>query len=75
MIPPAAMGSAQQEQEARIMDTSSRKTDETAVPAPGTGLCAEAQADGVPCSALGKECEICEKAYPLPDHVQEPGEE
>jgi hypothetical protein len=29
----------------------------------GSGaLCAEAQADGVPCSELGRECETCEKA-------------
>ena len=24
--------------------------------------CAEAQADGVPCPILGRECEICERA-------------
>ena len=29
----------------------------------GTGaLCPEAQADGVPCSEIGRDCEICEKA-------------
>jgi hypothetical protein len=28
----------------------------------GTGLCPEAQADGVPCTALGRDCEVCEKA-------------
>jgi hypothetical protein len=28
-------------------------------------LCAEAQADGVPCTALGRECDVCERAYPL----------
>lgn len=29
----------------------------------GTGaLCAEAQADGVPCTELGRDCEICGKA-------------
>ena len=29
----------------------------------GTGaLCAEAQADGVPCPDVGRECETCEKA-------------
>ena len=33
-------------------------------PIAGTGLCPEAQADGVPCTALGKDCEICERAYP-----------
>jgi len=34
---------------------------------PGEGrggpLCADAQADGVPCFELGRECETCEKAY------------
>jgi hypothetical protein len=33
-------------------------------PAGGTGLCAEAQADGVPCTELERDCEICERAYP-----------
>lgn len=29
----------------------------------GTGaLCAEAQADGVPCFVVGKDCTICERA-------------
>ncbi len=28
----------------------------------GTGLCPEAQADGVPCTALGRDCETCERA-------------
>ena len=29
----------------------------------GTGaLCPEAQADGVPCMEVGRDCEICEKA-------------
>ncbi len=27
-----------------------------------TGLCAEAQADGVPCYELGRYCETCERA-------------
>ncbi len=31
-------------------------------PAGGTGLCPEAQADGVPCDELGRDCEICERA-------------
>lgn len=26
-------------------------------------LCAEAQADGVPCWELGRDCETCERAY------------
>jgi hypothetical protein len=34
----------------------------------GTGLCAEAQADGVPCTALGRSCDTCGRA-----HVPEPG--
>ena len=28
----------------------------------GAGLCAEAQADGVPCTALGRACETCAMA-------------
>lgn len=32
---------------------------------PGTGaLCPEAQADGVPCFELGRDCEVCEHARP-----------
>lgn len=27
-----------------------------------SGLCAQSQADGVPCSELGRRCEECEKA-------------
>jgi hypothetical protein len=27
-----------------------------------SGLCAEGQADGVPCAETGKKCEECEKA-------------
>jgi hypothetical protein len=27
-------------------------------------LCAEAQADGVPCYEVGRECETCERARP-----------
>jgi hypothetical protein len=27
-----------------------------------THCCAEAQADGVPCPTLGRDCEICERA-------------
>ena len=29
---------------------------------PRGALCAEAQADGVPCTELGRTCETCEKA-------------
>lgn len=25
-------------------------------------LCAEAQADGVPCTELGRDCQVCERA-------------
>ena len=33
---------------------------------PGSGaLCSEAQADGVPCFELGRDCEECEQAAPL----------
>lgn len=28
----------------------------------GVALCAEAQADGVPCTELGKDCEMCARA-------------
>jgi hypothetical protein len=32
-------------------------------PRPGTGaLCPEAQADGVPCTEKGRDCETCERA-------------
>jgi hypothetical protein len=30
------------------------------------GLCDEAQADGVPCWELGRQCETCERARPKP---------
>ena len=30
----------------------------------GTGSCPQAQADGVPCTELGRACEICEAARP-----------
>jgi hypothetical protein len=30
----------------------------------GTGLCGEAQADGVPCTRLWLDCESCERIYP-----------
>lgn len=37
-----------------------RKQDEDP---PGTGaLCPEAQADGVPCTEVGRDCAICERA-------------
>ena len=31
-------------------------------PTSGVALCAEAQADGVPCLTVGKECETCRHA-------------
>ncbi|OGQ91685.1 MAG: hypothetical protein A2289_17910 [Deltaproteobacteria bacterium RIFOXYA12_FULL_58_15] len=30
-----------------------------------SGLCSEAQADGVPCTEVGRHCEICERADPV----------
>lgn len=35
--------------------------DKTARPGSGA-LCPEAQADGVPCTELGRDCEVCEHA-------------
>ncbi len=43
-----------------VADT--KKSDERDAPAGGAGLCPEAQADGVPCTELGRDCEICERA-------------
>ncbi len=37
----------------------------------GTGLCAESQADGVPCEEPGRDCLTCERAM-LPEK-DEPG--
>ena len=49
-----------------------RRVDRTAEWAPGTGaLCAEAQADGVPCTEVGRACETCERA--LADWTQAGG--
>jgi len=40
---------------------------------PGTGaLCPEAQADGVPCTERGRECETCEKALAADEPGREP---
>jgi hypothetical protein len=33
----------------------------------GTGLCCEAQGDGVPCRGVDGECESCGRALPLSD--------
>jgi hypothetical protein len=30
----------------------------------GTGLCAEAQADGVPCQESGRSCDVCVRRLP-----------
>jgi hypothetical protein len=38
-------------------------------------LCPEAQADGVPCSELGRDCRICEKAEPRSDEPSANGAE
>ena len=38
-----------------------RKTGAEIESGPGA-LCAEAQADGVPCTELGRDCEQCERA-------------
>ncbi len=35
-------------------------------PWPGTGLCPEAQGDGVPCFGTEGECERCGRALPRP---------
>ena len=32
-------------------------------------LCPEAQADGVPCQELGRDCEVCEMAAPEPERT------
>ena len=44
---------------------------DTPPPAPatlwtGTGLCCEAQGDGVPCRGTDGECETCGRALPMP---------
>ena len=33
----------------------------------GTGLCCEAQGDGVPCKGTDGECEACGRALPIPE--------
>jgi hypothetical protein len=44
----------------------------------GVALCAEAQADGVPCTTLGRQCETCGLAVQslqnsrLPDSLRQP---
>ncbi len=48
-----------------VADT--KKSDERDAPAGGTGLCSEAQADGVPCTELGRDCEICDRAVKRSD--------
>ena len=46
---------------------------EAATPLPlwsGTGLCCEAQGDGVPCQGVDGECEHCGRALPIPDSAK-----
>ncbi len=38
----------------------------------GTGLCAEAQADGVPCTDVGRSCDVCERAASRSDPAPRP---
>jgi hypothetical protein len=48
------------------MGETPRKKDEMpAGQSPPWPLCEQAQADGVPCFELGRDCEICEHASPL----------
>ena len=46
------------------MDDPHRPQRHADVPAGLGTLCAEAQADGVPCIALGIDCAVCERAHP-----------
>jgi hypothetical protein len=47
------------------MDTIYRREEEPKELRTGTGgLCPEAQADGVPCPTLDRDCEECENAPP-----------
>jgi len=34
----------------------------------GTGLCPEAQADGVPCQQAGRSCDVCGQRVPERSH-------
>jgi hypothetical protein len=34
-----------------------------------SACCSEAQADGVPCTELGRDCETCERAVPLDTEI------
>ena len=40
-----------------------------------TGLCGEAQADGVPCPSASRQCELCGFAHEGPHPVTNPGKE
>jgi len=45
------------------MNKTTSKEGQDTIPESGLGvLCADAQADGVPCPDQGKECEQCERA-------------
>jgi hypothetical protein len=39
-----------------------RRNDDVGLESGPGALCSEAQADGVPCTELGRECERCERA-------------
>ncbi len=43
-------------------DPGRRRRPDVAVEAGPPGLCPEAQADGVPCTEMGKPCEVCDAA-------------
>ncbi len=39
-----------------------RRKDDVGLESGPGALCSEAQADGVPCTELGRDCEVCERA-------------
>lgn len=44
-----------------------------AAPEQGTGACAQAQPDGVPCTCLGTDCETCaQRRDASPEEVHRP---
>jgi hypothetical protein len=55
-----------------MSDEKARPARDEVTPESGPGaLCPEAQADGVPCQELGKDCPTCEKAVPPPKRGEE----
>ena len=52
------------ERQQQLPDAKKGTSPGTVVSGPGA-LCAEAQADGVPCTELGRDCEVCELAAQL----------